>query len=233
VRPLPFTMSDGQAPAGALYWSGSFIVTLVAAASATFLAWAVLNPLVLAYYRTAALALSVAMVAGFMLVEASIVRKSAAAASRTVYADAGLLSALLVLPAFLVWLVTVSPGSGIGRLLNALFRMDAGRIGAPLALATGIFLLWWLSMPLRRRLRQKPLYRAGVRALWVFGLAAYAMQAVIARRTPRATSDAPDRLEELWGFSYSYPGTALLTMIVVWVLVAGALYVAQRKGSPA
>lgn len=233
VRPFPFTMSEGQAPAGALYWLGNFIVTLTAAASATFLAWAVLNPLILASYRTAGLALSIAMVAGFLLVEASMVRTSAAAASRTVYADAGLLSALLVLPACLAWLITISPGSGIGRLFIPLFRVDAAHIGAPLALAAGVFLLWWVSMPLRRRLRQRALYRAGVRALWVFGLATYAMQAVIARRTPRSGTGEPDWFEELWAYAYSYPGSALLAMLVVWALAAGMLYVAQRKWSPA
>jgi hypothetical protein len=231
VRPFPFTQPEGHAPAGALYWLGNFIVTLAGAASATFLAWAVLKPGVLAQYRSAGLALSLAMLAGFMLVEGSIARKSTAAATRPVYADAGLFSALLVLPACLAWYISASPRSGLARLLSPLLA-DAG-LGGPLALAGGVFALWWISMPLRRRLRQRPLYRGGMQALWVFGLAAYALQAVIARRGSRSAAAAPDRLEELWGLTYSNPGFALSVLIVLWALCAAVLYVAQRRRGPA
>jgi hypothetical protein len=232
VRPFPFTQPEGHAPAGALYWLGNFIVTLAGAASATFLAWAVLKPGVLAQYRSAGLALSLAIVAGFMLIEGSIARKSTASATRAVYADAGLFSALLVLPACLAWYVSASPRSGLARLLGPLFA-DAASLGAPLTLAGGVFALWWISMPLRRRLRQRPLYRGAMQALWVFGLAAYAVQAVIARSGSRTAAAAPDRFEELWGFTYSNPGFALSVLIVLWALCAAVLYLAQRRWRPA
>lgn len=229
VRPFPFTRPEVQPPAGLLYWTGSFVVTLAAAASVLYLSVAVFQTENLARHRTAALALCIATITGFMLIEASLVRTSPPRGPRPVYIDAGLVSALLILPAFVVWIETWSEiilsNSGLGLLLRRL--LASGYWGLWVTLGGSAFLLWWISMPARRRLRRSALYRSAVGALWIFGITAIAMGAVF----PWLSSRRAEGLVEYWSFWYSQAG--LLAMLGLWMLVAGAIYAAQRFGRPA
>ena len=240
VRPFPFTSEDSAQPAGLLYWLGTFVVTLASAGSALFLSTAVVQVEVLAQHRSAAMVLGTATIAGFMLVEASLARESSKPGPRAVCLDSGLVSALLILPAcaigFISWFVSASPSSGLGQLFLRSMVVDSWRVGFPLALGGGTFVLWWISRSVRDRLRRSTLYRSAVGALWVFGLAAYAMSAV----QPWAAvpdADGEGILQYLWTLMflhpYLQPGVFLLGLLALWAIVAGVMFIAQRTGRPA
>ena len=225
VRPFAFSTADGQVPEGALHWFGNLFLTLAGSAAVTFLAWAVLHPAMTVHYRTAALALSVSMLVGFMLVEASLVRKRSTRMLRAVQLDAGLLSALLIVPACLLWFVSTAPRSGLGMFLSSLFASDSWRLGFPFLLAGVIFVLWLVSKPLRRNLQSSAAYRAATGAIWVFGVSAYGLLGVVTRRR----SDGGGLLTDLWAFTYAQPGVSLIMMGLLWLAVAGGLYFFSRK----
>jgi hypothetical protein len=224
IRPFSFASPAGQVPGGAFYWIGSVIVTLVGAAATTVLAWAVLHPPIMTHYRAAGLAVSLAMIAGFLLIEAAIVRQHSVGTVRPPYLDGGLISALLIAPACLTWFLSVAPRSGLGIFIESLFRSDSWRLALPFLLASGIFLLWLITTVLRRKLRGRPAYRAATGALWIFGAFGYAMLAVAARR-----SSEGGLLYDLWSYSYIQPGFLLSVLIFLWLAVAVGMYLVQRK----
>jgi len=228
VRPFPFTTAQGQPPGGALYALGTVLVTVATAVSVTFLAWAVLLPAVFAYYRSAGVVLSLAMLAGFLVVEASLVRPRAASEGKGLYVDGGLVSALLVVSACVAWFGNVSPRSGLGRQIVRAFRDPASALMPPLVVGVTVFVLWLVSRPLRRRWGENRFYRAAIGALWVFGIAAYALTAVL----PRRALMSPDRttwLDQLWSYSYARPAPLLVGLVVLWLVATAAGYLLLRR----
>ena len=190
---------------------------------------AVFQPENLARHPTAAQGLSITTITGLVLIEASLVRASAPRGLRPVYIDAGLVSALLILPAFALWFGTwadiISSNSGLGLLLRRLFAFGYWKVCA--TLGSGAFLLWLLSVRVRRSLRRSALYRSAVGALWTFGAAAFAIDGVF----PWLSSRRADGVAEIWSFWYSQAG--LLVMLGSWILLTGAIYAAQRIGRSA
>jgi hypothetical protein len=232
VRPFAFATAEGQAPAGALYHLGTFIVTVATGASVTYLAWAVLHPAVLAHFRSAGLVLSLALLAGFLVVEASLVRAEASSGGGGLYVDGGLVSALIVVSGCLAWFINVSPRSGLGRLVAQAFSAQGSALAPPLAVGGAVFVLWLLSRGLRRRWSESPLYGAAVAALWVFGIAAYVFAAILPHRAI-SMSSRMTAFEYFWSGWYARPAASLVALVVVWLIVtiAGYLVLRHRRAS--
>jgi hypothetical protein len=232
VRPFPFTVAGAEPPESPLYWIGTLLVTLVTAASVFFVAWGVSFIGFLRYYRIAGLALPLATVAGFLFVEASIVRSSAIKMRRPPYVDAGLLSALLIPPGLLVWFASLSPRSGLVIFIGKMFTSELWLWLAPVSAAACIVLLWWVTTPLRRTWRRSALYRSLMGAIWVFGVTAFLIFTVFARRGSGYFGGGSDKFTELVTFSTRDPITFIVLVTVVWLVLGTTMYAARRDEAP-
>lgn len=229
VRPFHFTVSADNPPASPLYWMGIVLITFVTAASVFFLAWGASFPSFIRFYRISGIALPLLTVAGFLLVEASIVRSSNIKMGTPLYIDAGLLSALLIPPSILVWFSIASPRSGFTIFIMKMFTSELLMWLIPLAVATSIFLLWSVTIHLRRKFRRSALYRSSVSALWIFGVSGYVVFIVLARRSSSYFAPITDVFAEFAGFAFNNPATYFVFVTLIWMALTGVLYAVLRS----
>lgn len=229
VRPFSFTTSDGVLSQNLLYWMGVLLITLVTALSVTFLAWVVFYPLLLVrLYRTAGFVLPLATVAGFMFIEASLVRGGSFKAIKPPYLDAGLLSALMIVPSLLFWFINVAPKSGFAAFMLKMQMSEMWQWLFPVTLTAIMLGLWLVSSPLRRRCRQSPLYRSLVGSLWIFGLASFFIFAILNRNTSPTNNLFFKFFNDIRDMPYSYPASLMVGVTLLWLATAGVLYAVQR-----
>lgn len=231
VRPFPFS-TKGAAPGNSLYWLGILIGTLASAATATYLGWVVLQPALLGYYRIAGLALPLSAVIGLLFLEASLARERKSEATSAPYADAGLLSAMLIAPALLMWFLNVSPQSGAGAAIYRLFVDPMWIWLLPALVAAVLYVLWWLTSGVRTRCRVSPAYRAFTATFWIFGITSYLLFAVTARlnmNSFRRGEPTGGVLYDLWSLAQSSPLLFFCAVVIAWLTCAGAGYFAFRR----
>ena len=233
VRPFSFTATGETLPQNLNYCIGVLLITLATAISATYLAWIVFYPLLFVrLHLTAGFVLPLATVAGFMFIEASLARSGGFKTAKLPYLDAGLLSALLIVPSLLFWFINVAPKSGIATSTTKMLASDMWQWLFPVTLTSVILVLWLVSSPLRRRCRQSPLYRSLVGALWIFGLTSFFIFAILNRHTGPTDNWFFEFFRDIRDMPYSSPASLVICVMLMWLLIASMLYAVQRKKVP-
>jgi len=235
IRPFSFIATNAYPPQHFLYWAGTLIVTVSTALIAAFLGWSAVFTSMLRSYRIVGLVLPLAMAAGFLLIEAAAGRgKQEMPFWKPLYVDAGLLSALLVIPALLSWFIYSSQKSGLGKFVLGAMR-DYSVMFVAFCVSAVIFFLWTVTGSFRSRRRRSRFYKAAVGALWIYGIVGFALVAVGMRynyaHLRERMESSPGYMDALESFSYGQPLLFFGAVSFFWLVATIVLYSFHARGA--